>query len=64
MTAAEVFTFSELLARTPELDGPERMAVFYELPPLLQREAFAHLGEWTAYRSQRDFEDSGACDEG
>ena len=59
MAETRAFTFDELHARTPGLDGPTRMAVFYALPPLLQRQAWEDLRERMDWRAQRDHEEVG-----
>jgi hypothetical protein len=52
------FTFAELHARTPGLDGPTRMAVFYALPPVLQRQAWEDLRERMDWCAQREHEEA------
>jgi hypothetical protein len=51
------FTFAELHARASGLDGPTRMAVFYALPAVLQRQAWDDLRERMDWCVQREFEE-------
>jgi hypothetical protein len=50
------FSFRELRECTPDLDGPQRAAVFDRLPLPLQLQAWADLRGWWDERSNADFE--------
>lgn len=51
------FTFQQLQRATPTLSGPARLRFFYQLPAVLQAEAWAALREHWDYVSSRENED-------
>jgi hypothetical protein len=51
------FTFHELHARTTDLTGPERAAVFDRLPDELQTQAWARLRERFDHIAELDHRD-------
>jgi hypothetical protein len=52
------FDFVAFRRRTEDLSPSDQLAVFWDLPDVLQAEAFACLREQTDWRSQRDFEET------